>query len=91
MSIFYRGQRLYQRTLYQREEAEGGRDLDHPSARGVSPKLWILILTIRIRISDAIDSEVKNILVVGVLIGLFWASWVFLAAVAGYFPFISED
>ena len=90
MSIFYRGQRLYQRTLYQREEAEGGRDLDHPSARGVSPKLWILILTIRIRISDAIDS-VENILVVGVLIGLFWASWVFLAAVAGYFPFISED
>ena len=61
------------------------------SARWVSPKLWILILTIRIRISDAIDSEVKNILVVGVLIGLFWASWVFLAAVAGYLPFISED
>ena len=30
MSIFYRGQRLYQRTLYQREEAEGGHELDYP-------------------------------------------------------------
>merc|ERR1711990_689653 len=77
-----RGQRLFQRTLNQREEAQG-----------LVEEFWDLLQGILASASEAIDSVVENFfggsrsfalkVVVGVL--------VFLVTVATYLLFITED
>merc|ERR1711990_798165 len=84
-----RGQRLFQRTLNQREEAQ----VHVININGLVEELWDLLQGILASASEAIDSVVENFfggsrsfalkVIVGVLL--------FLVAFATYFLYICED